>query len=407
MVFVNVLLLLVVLEVSLSVVMHPLPTYAIRHNYPGDRVKTAAGPVSAEWVANALGFHDRDHRKGKIKDTTRILMVGDSFLDGPQQTPMPLHVDAALKGEPRNFDVINFSRPGIDTDTYDYLVTYGLKRYHPDIVIVAIYGGNDFRGMEVFQSDKEAAYSFFARYPEPSLLSAVAPRLSIFVHGVLEGQFLHRFQEPPLNRRWGSPQPARPLTDIATVISRYIQADPTEIKLFLEERLTDSEVQELTTFGVRLDLLAYMTGIGMGVDFTERLQIKNKRPEILSIDVASKQVQGVANLLGHMEQESKQSGAEFYVVLIPTSHVDPSSADLLTRLGAFEDPLFYGVRRVQLARLKTRLKSRGTPVIDLSDRLLGVEDTYLKFDTHWNDKGAEMSAEIIVEALLEKAPQED
>ena len=54
----------------------------------------------------------------------------------------------------------------------------------------------------------------------------------------------------------------------------------------MKGNLTDEELHELTTYGVRLDLLAYMIGIGLNADFTPKLAIKERRPEILDSKIA-------------------------------------------------------------------------------------------------------------------------
>ena len=58
-------------------------TYLLPHNYAYAKVKTTAGPISAEWTSNSLGFHDREHERRKPPSGTRVVCIGDSFLDQP------------------------------------------------------------------------------------------------------------------------------------------------------------------------------------------------------------------------------------------------------------------------------------------------------------------------------------
>lgn len=399
-IFVNIVLVLALLELTLSLIMYPLPTYVIRHNYPNDKVETTSGIVSASWTSNNLGFHDRDHKRGKLKNTSRILAVGDSFLDGPQNIPLPMHLENALESKFKAIDVINLSRPGIDPDSYSYLVDFGLNTFKPDVVLVFIFQGNDFRDMERFL-DQKTSSSFFTRYPQKSIFSNLLPRTSILISDIPKKKFIHKFQEAPQDMRWGRQSPVRDLPSISSRISEFIEAKPEEIETFLTERLTPAEIEELTRYGVRVDLLSYMVGVGMEVKLTPKLRIKNKRPELTSVDVADMQVKAVTRLLSQMEQNSVARGAEFYTVLIPTSDIDPFSAEMFKRLGSYDDPLFAGVRKPQMKSLQKALETQGTNVIVLADGLAGVKDTYLKFDTHWTDKGAKLSAEIVAQALAD------
>jgi hypothetical protein len=407
-IIINGLVFQVLLEVGLKFIMVPAwPTYFLPHHYPASTVQTTAGPVSASWTANSQGFHDVEHDLGAVANKVRIVTIGDSFLDGPQQNPLPSLLYSLIKEELDNVDVINLSRPGIDTNLYYLLFKHALLTYEPNIVLVFIYEGNDFRSMDKFSPDLyDKQISFFKRYPQPSYYGMIFPRSSIFFSDMVDGRLIHnRWSTIPTNTRWGKPIEAHNLEEISKDITKYIEVDNATVRQFLIEHLTEEELQELTTFGVRIDLLAYMISIGLEAKYTPRLGIKKHRPEIKKETVANNQVKSVFTFLKAMQEASLKREIEFYCVLIPTSYVDPKSSDMYARLGAAQDPLFVGTRMKQMAQLKHKLINGNLNVIDLSDALDGESDSYLKFDTHWNLKGVQISADYISKYLINKSKQ--
>ena len=196
----------------------------------------------------------------------------------------------------------------------------------------------------------------------------------------------------------------RTLKQISEGITKYIKADSTIIQQFLADRLTVEEIDELTNFGVRIDLLAYMTALGLEAKFIpKKLGIKEHRPEIVDKTIARKQVESVYHFLRKMEETALQKGIEFYSVLIPTSYSDSTAKNMYTRLGAGQDPLFVGTRIKQTSELKQLLIDNDMAVIDLRDVLEGETDTYLKFDTHWDIKGVELSSRYVSNYLIKNS----
>ena len=113
--------------------------------------------------------------------------------------------------------------------------------------------------------------------------------------------------------------------------------------------------------------------------------------------------ESITNFIQEMEDNATSKGAEFYCVLIPTSNVDPIAEEMYERLNAAHDPLFYFTRRKQMADRQKRLENQSINVINLRDSLQDLENGYLKFDTHWSEKGVETSADKIAEYLLKNS----
>jgi len=96
---------------------------------------------------NCFGFCDRDHSLNKDKGVYRILFVGDSFgwAGGPDG-----NYTALLAGEFRSrnpdvkVEVLNSGYPMTHTaEQLPMLRRYGLQ-YHPDLVFLGFFAGNDF-----------------------------------------------------------------------------------------------------------------------------------------------------------------------------------------------------------------------------------------------------------------------
>ena len=96
---------------------------------------------------NAIGMRDRDHAKKKQKDTTRILVFGDSFMEALQvafEDSFPNLLESGLRTKlRRNVEVINLAVSGWgQDDQLAYLQKYG-RGFEPDLILVAMTLHND------------------------------------------------------------------------------------------------------------------------------------------------------------------------------------------------------------------------------------------------------------------------
>jgi hypothetical protein len=114
--------------------------------FKGDYVK---GEVVSDVRMNSHGFRDKERTYEKAENTFRILVLGDSFTEGiqvPLEKTFPYILEQKLNSEPeggKRFEVINLGVSGFGTaQEYLTLKHYGLK-YHPDLVILAFFIGND------------------------------------------------------------------------------------------------------------------------------------------------------------------------------------------------------------------------------------------------------------------------
>src|SRR5579885_1658619 len=107
------------------------------------------GEVVSRVKINSHGFRDKERTYEKAENTFRILVLGDSFAEGiqvPLEKTFPYILEQKLNSEAeggKRFEAINLGVSGFGTaQEYLALKHYGLK-YHPDLVILAFFIGND------------------------------------------------------------------------------------------------------------------------------------------------------------------------------------------------------------------------------------------------------------------------
>lgn len=115
--------------------------------------------ASGEWKeegasfvrVNSQGLRDREHTKAKPPNTLRVAVLGDSFTEAIhvpiEQTfwsklERKLGNCQAVKGR-KNVEVINFGVQGYGTAQELIMLRKKVWDYHPDIVVLAFFIGND------------------------------------------------------------------------------------------------------------------------------------------------------------------------------------------------------------------------------------------------------------------------
>jgi len=104
----------------------------------------------SEGYFNSHGFRDVERTYAKPKDTFRILVLGDSYVEAFQvalEKSFPSILEKKLNenGNGKKIEVLNLGQSGFGTsDEYLRYLNEGVK-YSPDLVLVAFLTGNDFR----------------------------------------------------------------------------------------------------------------------------------------------------------------------------------------------------------------------------------------------------------------------
>lgn len=115
---------------------------------------------------NKDSYRDTEHSYYKAKNTIRIVGLGDSFTFGSgikniNDTYLKkLEKLLNQKSRDNNYEVLNFGKPGVDTEFEIKILKNEALRYDPDIIIVG-YVLNDFRDIDSIKAKKDSNIYFF------------------------------------------------------------------------------------------------------------------------------------------------------------------------------------------------------------------------------------------------------
>src|SRR6185503_19743940 len=96
---------------------------------------------------DSLGLRDVERRVEKPADVTRVLMIGDSFVEAvqvPLESTLTRRLERALDGTAgRRVEVWNCGVAGYSTGQELLYLTEVAARFHPDLVVLCFFSGND------------------------------------------------------------------------------------------------------------------------------------------------------------------------------------------------------------------------------------------------------------------------
>jgi hypothetical protein len=141
---------------------------------------------------NSEGFRDIERRRAKPPDSTRIVVLGDSFVEAVEvdsQATFPRLLEQRLtEGScTRRFEVLNFGMRGYGTAQEYLLLEHRVLPYQPDIVVLAFFVGNDVydNGLQYSMRYRPRPGPFFRLDPVTGRLSRVDPPAEEVVSAVL------------------------------------------------------------------------------------------------------------------------------------------------------------------------------------------------------------------------------
>ncbi|MFN0149082.1 MAG: GDSL-type esterase/lipase family protein [bacterium] len=182
----NLLLLVMSTGVALGIAEFGLRAVAARDarfkRYPKNLVTRMSSPeYDVEIATNRDGFRDTNHAARAPRGTTRIAVIGDSFVWGagvafPEIMTSRLEQILGESGTPA--EVMNFGVTGTGPRSYMRVWEGAVRRYRPDVVVAAFYAGND-----LSDAVKEARAAAAPR-PRSALVAAI-------------GRLLHRDAPAP------------------------------------------------------------------------------------------------------------------------------------------------------------------------------------------------------------------
>jgi len=325
----------------------------------GFRVR-AYYPVDQGTVTNKFGFNDRDYPLQKTPGVYRILVVGDSFgWAGGQEGNYTALLERQLDNHYgyHRIDIINAGYPM--THTAEQLVMlkkYGLQ-YHPDLVILGFFVGNDFID------------------GNPNRKRIVVNDLYIDIDKRREHIIL------------GYP---------IIFQSRLLLYVKQKYKIFTELRKAATEPRQQLSQEQR-GTFAEETFLDLERGLLEFFNINSARKGRFQ-----KNINYILQSVAEMDALLKSRNIKFMVAIYP----DAFQIDKTLLNAIFER---FRLRRedydLDLAQniLKSFLQSKDISYIDLTDRFRSggqEKDLYLLSDSHWNRSGNQLAADILFETLV-------
>jgi len=331
----------------------PLLGWRHKRNVSGDMVSDEYR-VNVHY--NAEGWRDPAEKFGKRPNVFRIVVLGDSFVDGytiPVQDRFTEVLEANLGSQ---FDVINLGVAGYSTDQELLLLDQEGWKYEPDLVVLAFYY-NDIWG------NGSQHFSESTRTQKPVFFLDAGGNLSL--------------SNVPV------PHPASVLQDhfrlydlVRTAVKKNRLLYSAAVKAGLAERNLpdDSRPAPTGAAGGAEEFAVYHS--------TETAELARE----WSITQA---------LLRKMNQEVVKRGARLMTLYVPT-RIELSPAEWSSaRLPPDYDP------SVVVRHLLKICQAEGIPYLDPSDRFttVGTDRLYYSRDPHWNAAGHRVVGETLAEYI--------
>lgn len=308
---------------------------------PGVSAVQAQQDFKVSYSVNKEGFRDNvDYSRGKESDKKRIIIFGDSFTFGvgvPNEKTFPKILEAESGGK---YEVLNFGVSGYDPGQYFLsLKEEGLK-YEPDIVLYAIYLGNDVIDIpldHLSQGDKYKPYF--------TTENSTAENSNLILKNV------------PVPIRKANPSPDSRIK--GRLLKPWLGTLPRlETVKLLKNVLRDNIYSLLIKIG-------WIKGIA---DYDYEFEILSKLLDETKVLLANKK-------------------SELVVIIIPS---DPSKRGYATYLERGFDE-----------KLTLILKAQKIPFLDLAPEMVKCgRDCYFSREGHWNEEGHRLAAEALAQFLL-------
>ncbi len=315
---------------------------------------------------NSDGLRDQEYAIAKPKNTFRIAILGDSFTlasQVPAQTNYTSVLEKTLgncsKFKGKNIEVLNFGVDGYGTAQELITLREKVGKYHPDLVIVSFFVGND-----VIDNSRKLDDNYYRPF-------------FVYKNGQLEPDFSFRNLPMGYSNRYLITT-VDYLPDWLVNHSRILQvAKKAELEYRKQNLVKHSNDLSVSTFREPRD-----------DNWKEAWQITE-------------------DLLTLMQQEVKNQGANFLLAIIGDPmqvHRDKATRKIFQVSNKIDD-LYYPNQR-----LKDIGKRHNFPVLDLvpgfqsyakknQTCLHGFEKNRTLCGGHWNIEGHHLAAELIANQL--------
>ena len=295
------------------------------------------------FAPNSLGYNDDEFTLEKRPGTRRIAAIGDSFFVAAVPRPQGViaRAEALLTARGEPVEVYNFGIVANNIDDYRILLEEEVLRFHPDLVLLGVYVGNDLR-------ISTASTAFDQRsYATSRAVSDIRQRLAAR-RLVREGEFRDITRSTP--GAAGAPDLETPIT----TRERYLESVRRELAFFREN-------------GSRATARAWYDSLAGLAQIADRCR---ERGVPLAVVVSPSHPQVSRAIL---EEGARSAG------------IDPAGLDVA----------------VPQHRLAAFFAERGVPMLDLlpafgrAAQHSDPDGFYLKNDPHWSVSGNEIAAREI------------
>lgn len=370
-------------------------------SYPARDIRPIAVTSSADIVYNDWALRDRPRTFARPPGVDfRSVLVGDSFLEGPfLPTTLAALIEKrwAAQGH-ADREAINFGVSATGPRQYYYRIEDVALDLKPDVIVLAIYAGNDFVSVPF----GGWVPPLIAELPLPSVLGAVAPRSTWFAVNRLglseigrnnlriEGEF------EMLNAWLDLPQ-AELIDRVVAHVKRYYYPNLPEEKI--REILTRGDNRFWTAFEKRPDGREKLPGwlLNGVVDWETGTWRMVRTPEEADRLESDNMMAETLTWIEAAYRLAQRNGIKLVAALIPVGTVDPDYVTFWRYWpNYFSSSLAADARHRRLAR---ELRQRGLPFVDLREALDGQPGTYRLTDGHWTMKGTEIVADRLSREL--------
>ena len=307
----------------------------------------------AGFVSNSKGFRTREYSPQREPETLRIVVLGDSFaFDSGRvsyRSLWPAHLEELLSARSLvDVEVLNLGIAAASLKVEERLWLIEGAHLGAQFVVLALFVGND----------------FYEDYP-------LTPGHST----ILQYSFA-----------------ARLARNVARYLSTRAEAAPGN----------QTEMPRESKGGFALDD-HYQTPEKGWLGHDQFMRVETERIQVCLRDCAlfEGQFAWVTGILGELNRQVEETGAKLVVMLIPDEfQVNPQlRAEILASLN--QSDADYDLGRPQ-RRLREFLDAAGILHLDLLPDFRDIsrhEVLYIPEDTHWNDRGNELAAQLLAEHL--------
>lgn len=352
---------------------------------------------------NDWAVRDRPRSIGRPPDVRfRSVLVGDSFLEG-YYIPAPLagvvEQRWAAQGL-RDMEAMNLGIAATGPRQYYWRIRKVALALDPDVVAVFVYAGNDMMDRPF---DRLSLPPLIDELPAPSVLGTFAPRTTWLLANRLRMSEIGRANkdipgEDALLNEWTEQPSAEPVAKVAR-----------HMRLHYYPRLSEETIAEILLRGdgrlhkavsKRRHDREYLGGwlVSGIIDWeTGSWSVPRDADEAAQMAGETK-VSDTLSWLQAMDRLVSSNGKRLMISLIPVGTVDPDYVEFWRPW-----PRYYSYSLTADAwhrRLAAALRQNGLRVVDLREVLDGIRGTYRLTDGHWTDRGTQLSAQRMAEALL-------